>query len=652
MPTNPNLLLCNGVNASARRPKEWASANTHELATFGPAKNVRLKIADLTDRMAMRLPDRVRDLVELAALVYAADQSCKRVGGVTIDYGDKWHRTFRFEVAVRDVDFWTQPKVLNCLSDTLGFLSEDNYEFVFSRMSAPPQFQDYLEFSAKMPDPEPVQRVVLFSGGLDSLAGAVEEVLVQKNRVALVSHKPVDHLAKKQRELVAEIARRAGDPRLKPAHFPVLANRIGEVEGDHTQRTRSFLYASLAAAVANYFALNSLYFYENGVVSVNLPLCAQEVGGRATRTTHPQTLDGYGQLFSLVMDSTFGVENGLMWDTKEDVVRRLVNAGHADLVKNSLSCSHTRQYTMKAPHCGMCSQCLSRRVATLGASVGDHDPGGGYRADVLLEPRKKDPDRILAERFVGFARQVEAMQSVAEFHQKFSGELARVYPYLKMPPSVGAEKLFDLHHRHAEQVGKVMLGAMQQYAELRRTGQMPDTCVVNYAFDAGITAAARPVVVAETRQSKEAAADERSAATEVDASRKPASRDDAALPFDIVESAFQVSMGGRQHTFDGRQNKLFALFRRISRRPGHRVDFHALRQQGDVWDGSQVEDSSIRSAVFRLKAALKSSELNDLADAISTGSFQNRPYVILSLDRLRANSNGDQTEIAPRSHGR
>jgi len=75
--------------------------------------------------MAEKLPDRVRDLVELAALVYAADQSCKRLGGVTLDYGDKWHRTFRFEIAVRDLAFWSQKKVLDCLTDTLSFLSEE-----------------------------------------------------------------------------------------------------------------------------------------------------------------------------------------------------------------------------------------------------------------------------------------------------------------------------------------------------------------------------------------------------------------------------------------------------------------------------------------------------------------------------------------------
>jgi len=435
--------------------------------------------------MAQRLPDRVRDLVEIATLVYAADQSCKRVSGVSIDFGDTWYRTMRFEIAVRDLAFWSQRKVTDCLTDMLAFLTDDNYEFVFHKMSNPPAFEEYLDFKSNMPDPVPVERVILFSGGLDSLAGAVDEILVHKHRVALVSHKPVDHLAKKQRELVAEIAKRAGDSKLNPLHFPVLANRISATEGDYTQRSRSFLYASFALAVADYFTLNEIVFFENGIVSVNLPLCAQEIGGRSTRTTHPKCLHDFAQLFSLVVERDFAVQTPFLWDTKEDVLHRLRKAGHVDLARSTLSCSHTRQFTSKSPHCGKCSQCLSRRVAAIGADYGEHDPEAGYRTDVLTGTRGKDHERILAERFVGTARQVEAINDVGAFHQKFAGELGRVYGYLGMNAQLGAEKMFDLHHRHSVQVGKVMLAAMKSLAEDRRTGVLPDTCVANYAFDAG-----------------------------------------------------------------------------------------------------------------------------------------------------------------------
>jgi 7-cyano-7-deazaguanine synthase in queuosine biosynthesis len=488
--SNPHLLLCNSATLSTQS-RQWTAMPPQELWTSGRKKNVTLEITDITDRMAEPLPEVVEDLVELAALVYAADQFCKRTGPKSFDYGDKWHRTFRFEVAVRRPDFWRQHEVLDALIEMLSFLSDDDYEFAFSKWKNPPAFSGYLDFKKNSPLPSPPERVMLFSGGLDSLAGAVDEVLVNRRRVAMVSHKPVDHLAVKQRALVAAIAKRAGEPHLAPRHVPVKANKDGEREPEYTQRSRSFLYAALAAAVARLFDLDRIYFYENGILSVNLPLCAQEVGGRATRTTHPQVLHGFARLFSLVLGFPFAVENDYFWLTKQDVLDQMKRAGHADLAAMSLSCTHTRNFTLVKPHCGLCSQCISRRVAALGADYGDNDPALGYRDDVLTAPRKKDEERIVAERFVGTARQVEAMTNFRQFHQRFAGELSRITSYLPLSSSDAVARIFELHHHHATQVGQTMLSQMRIYLEDFRLGRLPDTSLIGYAFSQGFVSADR-----------------------------------------------------------------------------------------------------------------------------------------------------------------
>jgi hypothetical protein len=77
-------------------------------------------------------------LVELAALVYVTDQAISRGGVREFEYGKRFNRHFRFEVQVR------RPEVLSALQDTLGFLSDDLYEFGFSRLSDPPPFERYL----------------------------------------------------------------------------------------------------------------------------------------------------------------------------------------------------------------------------------------------------------------------------------------------------------------------------------------------------------------------------------------------------------------------------------------------------------------------------------------------------------------------------
>jgi hypothetical protein len=121
--------------------------------------------------------------------------------------------------------------------------------------------------------------------------------------------------------------------------------------------------------------------------------------------------------------------------------------------------------------------------------------------------------------------------------------------------------------------------------------------------------------------------------------RSPGEADAATLPFQIVESAFQVTMNGRTHTFKGRSTKLFALLLRIARRPGHRVQFDSLREKGDVWDGYDADDSTIRGAIKRLKDRLRGARMEALASSISTGTFENRQYVIMASDCLPAKSN-------------
>lgn len=107
-------------------------------------------------------------------------------------------------------------------------------------------------------------------------------------------------------------------------------------------------------------------------------------------------------------------------------------------------------------------------------------------------------------------------------------------------------------------------------------------------------------------------------------------RADRPLPgLKLDDQTFTVRSGGNWYRFPPRGKQMFALLERVARRPGHRVDFDDLRQVGDVWDGSMVEDSTIRGAVARLRAALEEHEMGDLAARIKTGSYRNRGYVLL-----------------------
>jgi hypothetical protein len=446
---NERLILCGGVERTTREAA-WRRAPVTRLGLGDGPGLVRLRVEHLARRAQAPVPDVEADLLEVAAYVFAADQAVTRGGPVRIDYGAAWRRRFRLEVPVRRPDVWRRPAVLDRLARTLEFLTGDEFEFGFVPHPDPAPLDAYL-FPGGAEDRSDFDEVVLFSGGLDSLGGGVQEVLAGHRRVALVSHRPENRVFARQQALVEEIRRRAPGRCPRPLHVPVEVNLGDGLVRDFHQRSRSFLYASVAAVTARLFGLRRIRFYENGVTSLNLPTSDQLVGTQASRTTHPRVLLGFEYLFGLLFDGPFGVENPFQWRTKAEVLRGLAAAGHADLCRLTCSCAHVRNRPREAPHCGGCSQCLDRRVAVLAAGLTDAaDPPDRYGADVLAAPRE-GADRLLFERYLGFARAVGRMTTDREFFDEYPEAQAQL-GHFRLSPAAAAAEVFRLHRQHAADV--------------------------------------------------------------------------------------------------------------------------------------------------------------------------------------------------------
>jgi len=345
--SNSCLLLCGEV----QQPKSISEKKCVRLKMWGKDSNVNLKITDINRTLSANTPNILLDLVEIATYVYCADQAVTRGGSGIRDFGENWRRQMMFIIPVRQPDFWRSEQVVTNLRNTLGFLSEDNYQFEFEQLKSEPPRELYFEFDEGVTGFNP-DEVVLFSGGLDSLSGAVQECVVQRKQCILVSHRSSPKIFAKQKELFSGLSQYCSDK--PPFHVPIWINKKG-LENEFTQRTRSFLYAALAATVAQVFGLKKIRFYENGIISLNLPISEQVVGARGTRTTHPQVINGFAEIFSLVSGNKFCIENPFLWKTKTDVVNLLGDARCAELIKYSISCTHTRDLTKVYTHCGRCS---------------------------------------------------------------------------------------------------------------------------------------------------------------------------------------------------------------------------------------------------------------------------------------------------------
>lgn len=422
-------------------------------APEGSLERVNLWIDHITRKMASNIPPRFFDLLDIAAYIYAADQLISRGGDKMIGVGRDWRRDLQFSIPVRDPVFWNSKETCEQLIRTLSFLSDDYYRFEFRPTPPTRSIEDYLDFDS---DAGPIgfhpDRVVLFSGGLDSLSGAAHALLAGGEKLALVSHFASTKVQSRQVELVDALKQKGAAGRI--FHVGIRVTRGQEEPRDFTQRTRSFLFASLACVVACLFRKDQITYFENGITSVNLPLAEHVLGSRATRTTHPKVLNDFGKLFSLIAEKSVAISNAYFWLTKTEVLHRLAEASAPDLVGRSFSCSHVRVVVRTGKHCGVCTQCLERRFAVLAAGLAEHDPVDGYQTDLLRGERTEPKGLTRAEAYVLAASRYAEMTSTA-FAASYGG-LARVLPYLEGDPSESSEKLFELHRRHGRSVRGVV----------------------------------------------------------------------------------------------------------------------------------------------------------------------------------------------------
>ncbi len=458
-----NLILCGPDQPEIKRKDKYKKIVP--LNTDSPNNNVNLRIENISTRLAQNLTSLVKDLVEIGSYVYCADQSVSRGGSTWRQDGKDWRRNLQFDIPVRNPDLWNGQAVKDSLIELLSFISDDHYDFSFRKLTKEIPDNVYFEFDEGKPWFD-ADEILLFSGGLDSLAGMIHEVIDNQKKVLLISHRPVAKISKRQVDLL----QRFGDIQGKTDthfHIPVWVNKDQELTKDTNQRTRSFLYASLAAGIAHLQGNNSIKFFENGIISINLPISPQLIGARASRSTHPKSLNLMSRFFTSLFDKEFNVTNPFIWKTKSDVVKIVNDSDFAELIGFSNSCSHIRTVGRIDDHCGVCSQCIDRKIAMLNNEVSDdHDPEFRYKVQLFTDPLEETEDRTMVESYVKHANSLEKLNH-KDFIQKF-GEIFQVIDYLPGQSSENTLKIIDLHKRHGMQVGKAIEKQIQAHSRLIR----------------------------------------------------------------------------------------------------------------------------------------------------------------------------------------
>lgn len=362
---------------------------------LNPSKGGRTVIMDISRVEAASGAESapvVRDLLTLGSYVFLADGAVARATR-TDPTAKSWRRDLHMRVPVEEPSRWQA--AAPALVRLLEFASDDSWAFEFRPASDERQMKMELE---SPPDELTPTCVALFSGGLDSLAGALR-LADDGERPILASHWTTGTGRTFQDE-VAEAIRA-----IRPAwRFPnpTLHSRRAPGAGESkelTQRSRGVLYLALGVALAVQAGLDRVVVSENGVTSLNLAQSGQSVGAMRSRTTHPKTLALFRGLL-VALGLAVRIETPFFDSTKADVIRELVDRAGEQLAHKAVSCSHAMFKQRAIPHCGTCSQCVDRRLAGVAAGWDDALERTQHAVDLFRDPLKDGPDTMYPEQYL------------------------------------------------------------------------------------------------------------------------------------------------------------------------------------------------------------------------------------------------------------
>ena len=125
---SPRIVLCNG--ADSPQQLDQSKLITLEYRESTGSSNIKLTLPNFVLDV-FHLPDRILDLLEIAAYVFCADRLTSRGSKDNVEY-HSWSRLFHFVIKVRDFDFWNTHDVKEKLKEALVFMSGDRaYHFTF-----------------------------------------------------------------------------------------------------------------------------------------------------------------------------------------------------------------------------------------------------------------------------------------------------------------------------------------------------------------------------------------------------------------------------------------------------------------------------------------------------------------------------------------
>jgi len=374
------------------------------------------------------------DLLNVASGIYAADLAAKR------DERENFLRTI--ELTVEVVNYHAFDRIKDLLSSALLILSRDNWliKFVQKRGTPVSNFTWQNKEGAAL----------LFSGGIDSMCAA-SDFLNHCRDLVLVSHNTqANKVVDKSQRNVHKILETYYKTKVKHVHIKVYGRNTATHKfpqanaRENTQRTRSFLFLSIAALVTRRSGFNKvLYMAENGQFAIHLPLNSARVGPFSTHTADPNFVSQAQNLFQIVLrNQDFEISNPFLYKTKAEVFAVMPKKLQRE-VHISASCWMI-SHVPGEKHCGVCVPCISRRIALEYNKIKVNE----YYTDIFrTDINKLDPENAGRKNLIDYLEFITQFKKVTPQNK---ASLIATFPDL-INPSFDEERAIKMYERVSQQ---------------------------------------------------------------------------------------------------------------------------------------------------------------------------------------------------------
>lgn len=278
---------------------------------------------------------KIFDLVEIMSHVYFTDIFTKRFK----------KNKLKIVIPVIHLDFWqNENEKINTL---LKWVSEEKFHITFQQRN---NITSSLFNCLHLPS---LNATSLFSGGLDSLAGAFYNYTKGSNDDYLGFINKNEEGTKQRK--IATFYRGI----FKSSSEILIMDKPNGKKEHYIQSTRSLLYLALAIFKSHVNGSNEARLFENGILSLN-----PELSNRyTTKTTHPKTIYLFNQILSDINENLI-IKTPFVFKTKGEILNAM-DSNFKSQIKHTFTCGQGRTHPERTHkgQCGVCIPCLLRKIS-------------------------------------------------------------------------------------------------------------------------------------------------------------------------------------------------------------------------------------------------------------------------------------------------